>query len=95
MAVSGEDVERVKIVLKHLHELLKQEWLEKQLMRNLIIDSEWMSEGELDSGIALAKTLPENIREADENFAGSEQSLAEIGLDDWLELLEKRFPRNG
>jgi len=52
-----------------------------------------MAEQELDAAIAEGKKDPENIRQTDENFASSEQLLAEVGLDDWLADFDKKFPR--
>jgi hypothetical protein len=83
------DLELVKRVLKRLHEETKEVWLERVLLRNLIIDSGWMPERELDEGLASAKIHPNNVRLADKAWADSEQKLAEVGLADWLEDLDK------
>jgi len=68
--------------------------MEKQLFRNLIIDSQWMPENELDASLEVAKKHPDNIRQSDENWVQSDQALAELGLDDWLAEFEKRYPRS-
>jgi hypothetical protein len=87
-----EELEQMKVVFKHLHDQIKERWLDQQILRNLIINSGWMSADDLDAGVANSRELPENIRQTEEHFAESEQSLAEIGLGDWLAQLEKLFP---
>jgi hypothetical protein len=69
-------------------------WLEKQLLRNLILDSGSMRESELDAAIERGKALPQNREQAREHFSGSDQLLAQIGIEDWLAALDERFPRS-
>jgi hypothetical protein len=88
-----EDWDRIKAILKSLHGETQNVWVEKVLLYNLIIDSGWMSEKDLDAGIEKGKKHPQNIRLAKEHWADSEQTLAEIGLDEWLAEFEKRYPR--
>jgi len=73
--------------------MTKELWLEKQLLRNLILNSGWMSEAELDSVLETGAKLPENIQQVKEHFADSDQKLAEIGLADWLAAFDQKFPR--
>ncbi len=93
--MTNEDWDKIKPVFRRLHNEIKELWLEKQLLRNLIIDSQWMPENELDAGIEVAKKYPENIRESNQNWEQSDQTLAELGLDDWLAEFEKRYPHSG
>jgi hypothetical protein len=93
-AMTSEDWEKIKPSLKRLHEEIQELWMEKQLLRNLIIDSGWMPERDLDTNLEKAKTHPENIRQTKEHWRQSEQTLAELGLDEWLAEFEKRFPRD-
>jgi hypothetical protein len=92
--VTPEELDCVKGGLKRMHEPLKELWLEKQLLRNLILDSGWMPEGKLDLAIVQGKIHPENIRQVEQQFAADEQRLAEIGLGDWLTEFDKHFPRS-
>jgi hypothetical protein len=92
--MTSEELNFIKGILKRKDDATKELWLEKQLLRNLILDSGWMSEQDLDSAVADGKILPENIRQVEENFSLSDQQLAEIGLADWLAELEKKYPRN-
>lgn len=87
-----EETEQMKVVLKRLYEVIHREWLDRQILRNLIINSGWMSEDDLDAGIAHSRKLPENIRQMKEHFADSEQSHAEIGLEYLSEILDRLFP---
>lgn len=86
------ELDAVKRLFKQKHDVLKELWFEKQLLRNLILDSGWMTAAALDTAIADGKKIPANIRQVEENFASSEQMLAEIGLADWLAALEREFP---
>jgi hypothetical protein len=43
-AVDQDELEFIKRMLKRKDEATKELWLEKQLLRNLILDSEWMAE---------------------------------------------------
>lgn len=52
-----------------------------------------MPEHDLDAGLEQAKRRPENSRQVTEHFAESEQTLAELGLDEWLEAFDKMYPR--
>lgn len=92
--MTSEELNFIKGILKRKDDAAKELWLEKQLLRNLILDSGWASEQDLDSAVADGKNLPENIRQVEEHFALSDQQLAEIGLADWLAELEKKYPRN-
>lgn len=87
------ELDHVKRAFRSKDESTKELWLEKQLLRNLIVDSGWMAERDLDSAIADAKKSPENIRLVEEHFALSDQKLAEIGLGDWLQSFDKKYPR--
>ena len=95
------ELDFIKNVLKRKDDATKELWLEKQLLRDLILDSGWMSEPDLDAAIADGKKLPENIRHVEENFASSDQMLAKIRLADvsieWvfqIRVHEKTFSRN-
>jgi hypothetical protein len=88
------ELDFVKRIFKQKDDAAKELWLEKQLLRNLILDSGWMSEPDLDAAIADGKKLPDNLRQLEENFASSDQMLAEIGLADWLRDFEKKHPRS-
>jgi hypothetical protein len=90
--MTSEELEFIKVMLKRKDDATKEVWLEKQLLRNLILDSGWMSERDLDSALADGKNLPENIREVAEHFAVSDQQLAEIGLADWLADFDRKHP---
>lgn len=90
--IDQSELEFIKRVLKRQDDAAKELWLEKQLLRNLILDSGWMAEADLDAAVEHAKTLPENLRQIADNFASSDRLLAEIGLADWLADFEKRFP---
>lgn len=92
--MTSEDWDRVKAVLTRLREVTQELWLEKQLLWNHIIDSEWMTEAELDAAIAQGKDHPANIQQMQEVWTDSEQSLAELGLEQWLADFEKRHPRS-
>jgi hypothetical protein len=89
-----EELDALKHVLKQMRNEIKELWLEKQILRNLIVDSNWMSPDGLDLGLEQAKKDPLNIRDMDENFAASDQTLAEIGLPEWLEALDRIYPRS-
>lgn len=91
--MNQDELNAAKAFLKRKDDAAKEIWLEKQLLRNLILDSNWMSEPDLDSAIEAAKKLPENLRQVEENFASSDQALAEIGLGDWLRDFERKHPR--
>lgn len=88
------ELDFVKHALRRQDQAGKELWLEKQLLRNLILDSGLMSERELEEKIETAKKLPENLRQVAEQFASSDQQLAEIGLGDWLAEFDKRYPRS-
>jgi hypothetical protein len=90
--MTPEELDSLKRILKRQDDTLKELWLEKQLLRNVIIDSGWMSEHDLDAAIARGKKLPENLHQLEDNFASSNQMLAEIGIEDWLADFEKRYP---
>jgi hypothetical protein len=92
--MTPEELDFIKRALKQLRESSKETWLEKQLLRNLIIDSGWMPERELDLAIERGKAHPANVRQTDETWADSEQTLAEMGLSDWLADFDKRYPRS-
>ena len=53
-----------------------------------------MSEPELDAALTRELAHPANIRQADEFWAIPEQTLAEIGLADWLAKLDEGHPNN-
>lgn len=91
--MNSEDWDRIKPVLKRLRDEMQDVWLEKVLLYNLIIDSGWMSEKDLDEGIEKGKKHPDNIRQLKESWSDSEQTLAEIGLEEWLAEFEKKYPR--
>jgi hypothetical protein len=88
------ELDAIKRMLKSRDDVMKEVWLEKQLLRNLILDQRWMAEADLDAAIAHGKTLPSNLVQVEENFASSDQMLAEIGLADWLRDFEKKHPRS-
>ena len=88
------DLEKFEPSLKRLHDEIQELWIEKQLLRKLIIDSQWMPEDELDANLEKAKKHPANVRLANANLGLSEQTLAEPGLHGWLADLEARYPRN-
>lgn len=90
-----DELNYIKGLLKRKDDVAKDIWFEKQLLRNLILDSGWMGEAELDAAIEDGKKLPDNLREVAENFASSDQKLAEIGLADWLRDFEKKYPHRG
>jgi len=90
--MTSEELNFVKGILKRQDDSAKEVWLEKQLLRNLILDSGWMSEADLDAAIAVAKKLPQNVRYVEETFAVSDQKLAEIGISDWLSEFDKKYP---
>lgn len=90
--MTPEELNHVKRALKIQGEEAQQLWLEKQLLRNLILDSGWMTERDLDHAIEAAKTDPENIRQVREHFANSEELHARIGIGDWLADFEKNHP---
>jgi hypothetical protein len=90
--MTPEELDEIKRAFKRLQEVSQELWLEKQLLRNLIIDSEWMPESELDEGIEKGKKNPINVRQMTEHWAQSEQTLAELGIDDWLAQFDKNFP---
>jgi len=92
--MTSEELNFIKGLLKRKDDAAKEIWLEKQLLRNLILDSGWMSEQDLNSAVADGKRDPQNIREVEEHFAGSDQQLAEIGLSDWLADFDKKYPRD-
>jgi hypothetical protein len=92
--MTPEELDLFKKALKHHHDALKEMWTEKVLLRNVIIDSGWMTEPNLDAAIARAKANPTIIRQVEEFWAGSEQKLAELGLDSWLEDFDEQFPNN-
>jgi len=73
---------------------IKGIWLEKQILRNLIIDSGWMSPSALDSGLDRATRDPQNICDMNNTFAQSDQMLAEIGIEEWLEVFDRMYPQN-
>jgi hypothetical protein len=84
----------IKRALKSKDDAMKELWLEKQLLRDLILDSGWMAERDLDVSIENRKRLPENIRQVAEHFASSDKKLAEIGLGGWLADFDKKYPRS-
>ena len=88
------ELDFIKRMFKAKDDAAKDLWLEKNLLRNLILSSGWMAEQELDSAIADAKKLPANIRQVEEHFASSDQMLAEIGLADWLQDFDRKYPRS-
>lgn len=90
---SGE-LEFVKKALRQLHDAAAGQWLEVQILRNLILEEGWESEAELDARLARSKADPENLRLLQEHFAAEDAALPEIGLADWLAEIEKRFPRS-
>jgi hypothetical protein len=92
--MNQSELDFIKKMLKRQDDATKEIWLEKQLLRNLILDSGWMAEATLDAAIANAKKLPENTQQVAEHFSSSDQLLAEIGLADWLRDFEKRHPRS-
>lgn len=92
--MTPEELNLIKRLLKQKDDAAKELWLEKQLLRNLILDSGWAEERNLDLAIAEGKSLPGNMRLVEEHFAASEQMLAEIGLADWLADFDKKYPRN-
>lgn len=92
--MTNQDWDRVKTALSRLHEMEKELWLEKVLMRNLIIDSGWMPESDLDAALEHGKNHPENLQQMEVIFAPDEDRLARLGLDDWLAEFEKRYPRS-
>lgn len=86
------EIDLLKELLRRKEQAAKEVWLEKQLLRNIILDSGSMSEAELDAAIESAKKLPDNLRQVEEHFVSSDQLLAEIGLADWLRDFEKKHP---
>jgi len=50
--MTSEEWDGIKKVLKALNEMEREIWLEKVLLRNLILDSGWMPETELDAALA-------------------------------------------
>jgi hypothetical protein len=93
--MTDEELDSLKRLLKRHDDAMKEVWLEKQLLRNLIIDSGWMPERQLDAAIEHGKALPANREHVAENFASSDRLLAEIGLADWLADFERKHPRSG
>jgi hypothetical protein len=91
MSLTPEELDHIKRAFKRMHEEIQQLWLEKQLLRNHIIDSGWMPEADLDAAIEKGKKHPTNILHMKETFAESEQSLAELGLADWLAKLREKL----
>jgi len=89
-----EEWDRVKAALRRPHELEKELWIEKVLMRDLVISRGWMTEAELDSVLERSKKNPENIQEMEQHFAPAEQQLAELGLADWLAQFDKQYPHS-
>jgi hypothetical protein len=92
--MTPEELSFIKVLFKRKDDAAKDLWLEKQLLRNLILDSGWMQECDLDSAVAKGKNLPENIQKIGEHFALSDQMLAEIGLADWLADFDKKYPHS-
>ncbi|MGA8086770.1 MAG: hypothetical protein WCA10_05650 [Terracidiphilus sp.] len=90
--MTQEELDQIKLSYKRMHNVIRELWFEKQLLENLIIDSGWVSGRDLETRMEEAKKHPENIRQVAEHFSESEQSLAELGLDEWLAELDKRYP---
>ena len=90
--MTPQEIEALKVVLKRQDNITRELWLEKQLLRNFIIDSGWMKEQDLDSAIEHGKKHPKNIQQVEEHFASSDHLLAEIGIDDWLADFERKYP---
>jgi len=88
------DVEVTKRSLKIQLDTMKQLWLEKALLRNLILDSRLMSEQDLAVAIIRAKDDPANIQQVNQAWAEAEDLLAEIGIGDWLAQFEKLYPKS-
>lgn len=78
--MTPEERDHLKRVLRRVQQEIQELWMEKQLLRNLIIDSGWMSEQRLDSAIEQGRGHQHNIQKANENVAASEHALAEFGL---------------
>jgi hypothetical protein len=93
--MTPEELDVIKIAFGRLQEVQKEAWLERVLLRNLIVDSGLMTEAELDSAIQWGKNHPGNLRQMELAWAESDQKLAEIGLADWLAWFEDRYPRSG
>lgn len=92
--MTPEELDSVKKALRTMQDSTKEVWIEKQLMRNLILDSGWMTEPDLDSAVERGKKQPANILLADQFFAAAEQKLAEIGLAAWLADFDQKYPRS-
>ena len=90
--MTSEELNAVKGIIKRLDNALREIWLERVLLQNLILDSDWMSEKELDSAIVIGVRNPQNIQAVEEHFSASDKFLAEIGLDDWLSDFETKYP---
>ena len=90
--MTTEEWDKIKYVLKRLREETQNVWLEKVMLYNLIISSGWMSEPDLDQGLENGKKHPDNIRQMKESWSDSEQTLAELGLDEWLAEFDKKYP---
>lgn len=87
------EIDALKIGIRRMHKAMTELWLEKVLLRNLIIDSGWKSERDLEAAIDSGKRHPQNIRQVQEHFAADEEALARIGLSDWLAWFDKHYPR--
>ena len=88
-------MDHIKRALKRQHDSAQELWLEIQLLRNLIIDSRWMTEQDLNLAIEQRKADPENLHQAEEHFAADEDAVARIYLADWLAELDSNFPPTG
>jgi hypothetical protein len=90
--MTQEELDALKVLLKLQKETTKGLWLEKQLLRNFILDSGWLKEQDLDFAIERGKKDAKNVQEVEEHFAASDQALAEIGIEDWLADFERKYP---
>jgi hypothetical protein len=81
--MTPQEWDRVKNALNRLQQSQKELWLEKALLRNLIIDSGWMTESDLDAALERGKNRPENRQQVEKSFESSDDLLALLGFEDW------------
>lgn len=74
----------IKRTFRRFQGIQKNAWLERVLLRNLILDSGWMSEEDLDSAVQQGMSDPVNLRLTEEWWADSDKKLAQMGLSNRL-----------